>query len=563
MTTTPRTTSPTTDESDDADDPGHPVNRRSWLKIAGLGLGSVLVVGGAGVGVRGATNGAFNAGSGDPYALWQSWRSMSGLDRVVAAGVLACNPHNTQPWRIAVGPDTIDIHSDPTRRMPLNDASAREHFGGLGCAVENMVIAAPSAGLTAAVELFPDGTTSELVARIVVSPGGSDRDRELADAIPERHTNRGPYAATTIAQPAMTTLTEQATRIDGAGVAWITDRRSMDALGALYVEATQAIAADDAQSREAFSWFRSDRADIDRYRDGLTLDAQGLSGFTLFAAKVLPAQPRTEGDAFWVSSTRDVHTATAAAYGVITVGDSADRAAQVTGGRLLARLHLAATSLGLGFHHMNQITERIDRDRSAGNVDVFSARWAGILGGPASSGLVSFRIGYPERTAGLSPRRSLDDVVTAWWRRAPGDRWSSRSPTTASAAPTRRRDQPVQSRQRTVASSRSLPLVTRSTRSPSWCTSSRACNPALLASTAGNSWWALLRSSTPSVTSSKRSPGSSCRCCSRNGRPGYSPNGRSISSCSSRTSPSRIRSGNRWPAFTSVVAPVSRSTRNT
>src|SRR3954447_22323757 len=69
--------------------------------------------------------------------------------------------------------------------------------------------------------------------------------------------------------------------------------------------------------------------------------------------------------------------------------------------RLLARMHLAATALGLGFPHMNQITERIDRDRAAGNRDAFSARWAAVLGRPASTGLVSFRIGHPERTPGL------------------------------------------------------------------------------------------------------------------------------------------------------------------
>jgi hypothetical protein len=74
-------------------------------------------------------------------------------------------------------------------------------------------------------------------------------------------------------------------------------------------------------------------------------------------------------------------------------------------------MHLAATSLGLGFHHMNQITERIDRDRAAGNADTFSSRWAEVIGRPASTGLVSFRIGHPVRAGGLSPRRSLDDVV--------------------------------------------------------------------------------------------------------------------------------------------------------
>jgi hypothetical protein len=86
---------------------------------------------------------------------------------------------------------------------------------------------------------------------------------------------------------------------------------------------------------------------------------------------------------------------------------------KITGGRLLARLHLAATSLGLGFHDMNQITERIDRDHSLGQPDAFSPRWAEIIGRAASTGLVSYRVGRPVREAGLSPRRSLDDMVSA------------------------------------------------------------------------------------------------------------------------------------------------------
>jgi hypothetical protein len=382
------------------------VNRRSVLRLAGIGLGSVAAVGVGAGGVRAASNGVFSAGSGDPYDLWRDWAAMSGVDRVVAAGVLATNPHNTQPWRFAVSGDVIDLHSDPGRRMPVNDASAREHFAGLGCAIENMVVAA---GGAAEVALFPEGTASDHVARIALGLGDSGQDRALGEAIPRRHTNRGPYTGEPVD---LTGFAEQAARIPGAQVVWITDRAARDRLGALYVEATEAITADAAQSSEAFSWFRNDRADIDEHRDGLTLDGQGLGGLTLLAAKILPAQSRTDGDAFWLGATRDVHTATAAAYGVVVVDDAADRTAQVVGGRLLARMHLTATALGLGFHPMNQITERIERDRALGARDAFSDRWAAVLGRPASTGLVSFRIGHPERTPGLSPRRALADVVT-------------------------------------------------------------------------------------------------------------------------------------------------------
>jgi hypothetical protein len=378
------------------------VRRRSVLKWIGLGAGATVVAAGTGIGVRAAVNGGFTAGTGAPYDLWREWATLSGVERVVAAGVLACNPHNTQPWVMVPGDGSIDLFSDPTRRMPVNDAADREHFAGLGCAVENMVVAAGATGFDATVTVFPEGTASDHVARIGLRPA-PPRSDPLADAIPRRHTNRGPYTPVPVDTGAFA-----AARVEGAGVRWVTERGARDRLGALYVEATEAIVADTAQSEEAFSWFRNDRADIDRHRDGLTLDGQGFDGFTLFAAKVLPDQSRTDGDRFWVDATRNVHTATAAAYGVVTVADAFDRSAQVAGGRLLARLHLTATALGLGFHHMNQVTERIDRDRATGRPDVFSAPWSQVIGVSASTGLVSFRIGYPERAPGLSPRRALD-----------------------------------------------------------------------------------------------------------------------------------------------------------
>ncbi len=295
----------------------------------------------------------------------------------------------------------------------MNDASAREHFAGLGCAIESMAIAAHSAGNTAAVDLFPDGISSDLVAQITVGTSAAKRDETLAAAIPSRHTNRGPFTSTAVDAADLRRLDVSTPDLAPSRIVWITDDAARSGLGALYVEATETIVADREVSEEAFSWFRNDRTDIDTHRDGLSLDCQGLDDVTLFLAKLLPAQSREEGDQFWVKSTRDVHTATAAAYGVITVDDVTNRAQQVIGGRLLSRVHLAATAAGLGLHHMNQITERIDRAAATGSPDVFSERWSRLIGEPAAQGLVSFRIGHAARQAGLSPRRALAAMTGA------------------------------------------------------------------------------------------------------------------------------------------------------
>jgi hypothetical protein len=129
--------------------------------------------------------------------------------------------------------------------------------------------------------------------------------------------------------------------LPGSGTGWFTSADEKTALGILIIAATEAFITDPQQSGEAFGWFRNNRDDIDEHRDGPTLDAQGLSPVTLTLAKLLPASSRTGGDAFWLDQTRTVHTAT----------DTDGPATRLTAGRALQRIHLAATTLGLGSGH--------------------------------------------------------------------------------------------------------------------------------------------------------------------------------------------------------------------
>jgi len=176
------------------------------------------------------------------------------------------------------------------------------------------------------------------------------------------------------------------------------------------IEAATAITQDEQQSQDSFAWFRSSDHDVQRHRDGLTLDAQGMSPVMLSMAKLLPATSRAAGDIFWVNQPRDVHTKTATAYGVITVTDPYDATTQLLGGRLLQRLHLNATHRGLALQHMNQITERIDRERATGVPPTFLPRLAQLLP-PGTQPLAAFRLGYAMREARPSPRRPVSQVT--------------------------------------------------------------------------------------------------------------------------------------------------------
>jgi hypothetical protein len=130
----------------------------------------------------------------------------------------------------------------------------------------------------------------------------------------------------------------------------------------------------------------------------------------LSVAKLLPASSRVEGDRFWVKQTRTVHTATAAAYGVITTTSPDSRRTQLDAGRLLQRIHLAATSRGVALQHMNQITERIDREATTGARPTFAPRFAALLP-RGERPLLTFRVGHPEVEGRSTPRRSARAVT--------------------------------------------------------------------------------------------------------------------------------------------------------
>ncbi|HEX7660606.1 MAG TPA: hypothetical protein VF444_14125 [Pseudonocardiaceae bacterium] len=389
----------------------HGVGRRGFLRSTGMGVLTVVVAGTGVISYRAYDNRVLDPDRGTAFDAWRNWRDDPGPRGVIAAAILAASPHNIQPWLFQLNGNRVDVHADTARRMVSVDPYSRERNVGLGCAVENMMLAARARGMAPTCTLRPDAAQPALVARVDLG-AGSPQPSELHDAIGNRHSNRGPYTADAVDQGTLSQLGAVAdpTADAPATVAWVTgDARNT--LGQLMIDAAKAVTADQDQSRDGFVWFRSSASDIERYKDGLTLDGQGLSAALTSAAKMLPASSRQEGDQFWVDQTRTVHTATAAAYGFVLVPDPHDPVQQLTGGRLLQRIHLAITAHGLGMQHMNQITERIDRDQSLNRSSPFAAPLAALVSRPGSQVLATFRLGHPQRDPRLSPRRPVSEVL--------------------------------------------------------------------------------------------------------------------------------------------------------
>jgi nitroreductase len=374
------------------------MNRRELLGMIGRGAGVVAVAGGGGLTWRAIDGGVFGAGTGPAYEPWSQLTSgPDGPLRLVRAAILAANAHNTQPWRFRVGPDRIDVYADLTRTIGAMDPVRRELYISLGCALENMVVAAGPHGLRATVDLRPDRTS------VALEPGQTTASPLFA-AIANRHTDRSAYQRD---RPVSTdTLARYRDLVDGDGVALVW----LDAgFGDLTVRATEAIIADPEQAADDYRWYRTTWDEIQRRRDGITIDASGQPRPIRALAKLVPVS-REQNHAGWLRGTRDTQVATAAAFGALVVADGGDDTARMRAGRAWQRLHLAATVDGLSLQPLCQVLERIDREVSAHLTPEFTQAMVELL--PSGRvAVMTFRIGYPTVTPSASPRRAVDDVL--------------------------------------------------------------------------------------------------------------------------------------------------------
>jgi hypothetical protein len=171
------------------------MSRRSFLKRVGVGGGAIAVVGGGGLAWRVVDQGVLAPGTGPAYEAWRAKLTGDGALSLVRAAILAANAHDTQPWRFALTADRIDLFADRSRTIGAVDPLGRELELSLGCALENLVLAAPPNGYAASVEVLTDRANPDHVARVELAPGTAPISA-LFEAIPRRHTDRGAYDTT-------------------------------------------------------------------------------------------------------------------------------------------------------------------------------------------------------------------------------------------------------------------------------------------------------------------------------------------------------------------------------
>lgn len=264
---------------------------------------------------------------------------------LVRFATLAANSHNTQPWIFTASASEIVIAPDYTRRCPAVDPDDHHLFVSLGCAAENLVLAASLLGLRANPVIDGD----RIVIGLEVAP---PEKSALADAITSRQCTRTAYDGKPVAPAALRQL-EGACNEPGVAAILITDRAGMTKVADYVLEGNSAQMRDKAFMDELVNWLRFSEADAVATMDGLFSGASGNPSWPAWIARPLLRFVFTEDGE---NRKYREHIDSSAGIAVLAA-DSSDRAHWIAAGRACQRFALQATALGLKYAFINQPVE--------------------------------------------------------------------------------------------------------------------------------------------------------------------------------------------------------------
>ena len=259
---------------------------------------------------------------------------------------LAASGHNTQPWKFAIQENAIEIHPDLSRRLPVVDPGDRELWISLGCALENLLVAARAGGY-APVVTYPGAADFIHIGLTADTP----QTGPLFDAIPLRQNTRSEYDG----QPVKSGDLDQVQALSlepGIGLRFVTTPPDLK-IAFEYVNQSNLIQyADKAFLEELIHWLRFNKKEALASLDGLYSPCSGNPEVPRWIGQMVVAgtKPQQQADV-------DAKKLLSSQGAVVITSEADDKAAWVSTGQVYERLALKLTALNIKSAFMNQPIE--------------------------------------------------------------------------------------------------------------------------------------------------------------------------------------------------------------
>lgn len=190
-------------------------------------------------------------------------RARLALRRAAVRATLAPSVHNTQPWRLVLGPDGLRLRADPARRLSVLDPTGRQLTISCGCALMNARVALAADGVGVVIERLPDPADPTLLAVLAEARGSGDTELGRLDAVVElRHTNRRRFADDPVPEEVVEAATAAAAA-EGAALVPVGTLEHRLAVARLAQQADRIENANPTYRAELRAWTTDDPGRVD------------------------------------------------------------------------------------------------------------------------------------------------------------------------------------------------------------------------------------------------------------------------------------------------------------
>lgn len=276
------------------------------------------------------------------------------LEKLVCYGIKAPSGHNTQPWLFSIRENEIHIHPDFTRALPVVDSDNHALYISLGCAAENIAIAANKYRLGADVSIEEVGYDHPFIKISLIADDPIQED-ELVKYINQRQSTRNEYSDKQVPEHDLDAL-KKSFDFKDIDMLTFTNRDELKDLEPLIIEGSNLQFQNKRFVEELVDWFRFSKTEAEEKSDGLWTQCMGLPNMPRFIGNIVMK--------YFVSAKSEAKRwkkliGASAGFALFVVHKN-DVAHWIRLGRAFQRFGLTATKLGISHAHVNMPCEELE-----------------------------------------------------------------------------------------------------------------------------------------------------------------------------------------------------------
>ena len=193
--------------------------------------------------------------------------------KIIKYAAKAPSGHNTQPWKFKIGNDTVSILPDLTRALPVVDSDNHALYISLGCALENLIIAANQFDYGTKVTIHNSGNKTYI--QVEFNQTGATVKTDLFNFIEKRQVTRNRYSPDKIQKEVLRELFDDV--LDKCvQVKLFLSETEIEVLTPYIIEGSNLQFNNKAFVKELVSWVRFSEKEVLLKGDGLWSSSLGL-----------------------------------------------------------------------------------------------------------------------------------------------------------------------------------------------------------------------------------------------------------------------------------------------